>query len=415
MVRGVARAPVHLVRPVVPPHLRAHVGQGGDLWGRLVEDVAAGVAKSAEQVAVHLLRVRLAVDGPDVVEEAPVLGGPEAGLLQPLGGVLAVGHARRLLEHPERPVLQAAARLEQLVVHDHPLAVVGAGGTLRHAANPLRASPRDPVGDHDAHVVWDRGPVIVELVECLVREHRHGRLRHHQARVHNVVVVRAAHHPRVGREAHATTGAAAQGQVIVLEDPVHLAVVRERSVPHEEVAAVRREPDEGRAAPVRRAELQPGLVVQALEELAPPGPRRGGQAPAAACHPAPGPRRELRGSPALHLQQGGVAVRAVLLAVAAGALAVRLPQQHLLEVVGLLQLGRLAVAVENDQVHQRHLHALHLGGVLVVRVHQAPRLQQHQLRVLPEQLRGGARGGGWRRAAGDQASLVTDGRGLGLE
>mmetsp|Transcript_110144 Transcript_110144/g.306910 ORF Transcript_110144/g.306910 Transcript_110144/m.306910 type:complete len:314 (-) Transcript_110144:188-1129(-) len=235
VVRGVASIGVGLMGPPVAPHLRAHVGQGLHLRCGGGEDARAGVLVRAEEAAVDLLGLRGAHAVAHVLVPRPVLRGPEARGLQPPAHVLCVREPGDLLKDDERSVLDRAPRLETAVVHDHPLAAVRARGAPAHELGPLVGCLGKPVREHDPHEVRHTLTIVFQPVIRLVCEHGNGGLCNDEARVQQVVIIRAAGHAGVGGEAHPLHNAAAQGQVVVLEDPGHLAVIRERCVAHHEV------------------------------------------------------------------------------------------------------------------------------------------------------------------------------------
>mmetsp|Transcript_39963 Transcript_39963/g.110001 ORF Transcript_39963/g.110001 Transcript_39963/m.110001 type:complete len:226 (+) Transcript_39963:178-855(+) len=161
VVRRVALTTVDLVRPLVALHFIAHVSQGGDLRGCAREDMCARVLVRTEESAMDFRCLGGANAVADVLVPSSILRRPVASRLQSSSLVRNMGEPRDLLQDEECSAGELLPRHETVVVHDHPLAAVGASSVAAHKIHPLLARFRKPVREHNAHEIGQRTATVV--------------------------------------------------------------------------------------------------------------------------------------------------------------------------------------------------------------------------------------------------------------
>mmetsp|Transcript_73389 Transcript_73389/g.192424 ORF Transcript_73389/g.192424 Transcript_73389/m.192424 type:complete len:437 (+) Transcript_73389:711-2021(+) len=219
---------------------------------------------------------------------------------------------------------------------------------------------RQPVHRHEVDEAGDlrRGREVLHVVPGGQVQDLQRSLHHGQAAVHEVEVVRAADDAWVRREGDVRRHrlGCLQVELVVLENPRHLAVVVPRGVTEEEVVVALRQPHEGRAAAVIDDALLPMRVVQGVLD------RR-------VCRRL-GRRRRSRAAPAALQEREG------------GALS------HGVWRVGLHELRELAAGVQQHEVLQvQRVHPVALRSKVVAITH-APELHEHVTHVLQVRVRG---------------------------
>mmetsp|Transcript_75609 Transcript_75609/g.202080 ORF Transcript_75609/g.202080 Transcript_75609/m.202080 type:complete len:379 (-) Transcript_75609:844-1980(-) len=336
-----------LVRVLVPSHGQPHVQQRPDSALQAAENIGSWVGAVRVEQPESSLSCSVTRLLANAVKVRPVVAGPEPVETQLPGHIRLLHHPWYSFEHVEAVVGDIHPRLEVVVVHNHPLGIAGTTGPLGKHGSPLGCCPGHAIDRHDVHEVGDLhidGEVGDPIVQQRIQDLQGG-VRHHQAAVHDVVVIGTAHAPWVAR--HPNVGCVGVGgrklEIVVLENPRHLRVVVPSGVADKNVLVFVHHLDQGRAMPsllqpvgpvaddadsVVGIQVHKDAGVHLIQLSLQPGGSR---------HASQTPRRWLRGG----LQQRLPLLRSLEL----------LPSLQPLGRVGEQQLGQLRVAVDGPHIH----------------------------------------------------------------
>merc|ERR1719440_701682 len=107
--------------PFVATQLCSHIHYVLDLGSCVRKDLSAGILVSTEKSSMHFFSFCCSNAITHIFKPRTVLRTPESMRGQVLSGILNVGDTWDLFDHKERSIDKRLARLEKIVVHNHPL------------------------------------------------------------------------------------------------------------------------------------------------------------------------------------------------------------------------------------------------------------------------------------------------------